>query len=111
MEHVHSLGFIHRDIKPDNILISADGHIKLTDFGLVRHVISNVIQTETNKFHTDQANKTVLTNLLEVRKDAHLMRGKAFSRVGTPEYIAPEVFGKGNYDESIDWWSVGVILY
>merc|ERR1739838_1301134 len=34
VESVHKMGFIHRDIKPDNILIDADGHIKLTGFGL-----------------------------------------------------------------------------
>lgn len=34
INYVHSQGYIHRDIKPDNILICADGHIKLSDFGL-----------------------------------------------------------------------------
>ena len=34
LDYIHSLGIVHRDVKPDNLLISADGHIKLTDFGL-----------------------------------------------------------------------------
>ena len=36
MDSVHKMGFIHRDIKPDNILIDKMGHIKLTDFGFAK---------------------------------------------------------------------------
>ena len=38
-------------------------------------------------------------------------RQLAFSTVGTPDYIAPEVFGQSGYDETVDWWSVGCILF
>lgn len=41
VHQVHELGFIHRDIKPDNILIDEHGHVKLTDFGLIRYMPQN----------------------------------------------------------------------
>ena len=38
IEEMHKFNYIHRDIKPDNILINQDGHLKLTDFGLSKEV-------------------------------------------------------------------------
>ena len=37
LDSVHKMKYIHRDLKPDNVLIGADGHIKLSDFGLCKH--------------------------------------------------------------------------
>jgi len=38
IESVHNLNYIHRDLKPDNLIIGKDGHVKLSDFGLCKHV-------------------------------------------------------------------------
>lgn len=37
IETVHNLNYIHRDLKPDNIILDKDGHVRLTDFGLCKH--------------------------------------------------------------------------
>lgn len=48
VETVHNLNYIHRDLKPDNLLIGKDGHVKLSDFGLCKHV---EIKPRTNTVH------------------------------------------------------------
>lgn len=103
VEYVHTLGYVHRDIKPDNILLDKDGHIKLTDFGLCTSMGGSDNGASSPKTKEPTYQET-LANYKKNRKKMH-------SLVGTPDYIAPEVFNKAGYTEIVDWWSVGAILF
>lgn len=115
IETIHNLNYIHRDLKPDNILLDKDGHIKLTDFGLCKHAeikpSSKIGDGKSGKNDQFSSNFTQLKSVLDKKLGYKRSRHLAFSTVGTPDYIAPEVFGQQGYDECVDWWSVGVILF
>ena len=111
IESVHKHNYIHRDLKPDNILLDKDGHVKLTDFGLCKH--AQIRSTRSTNVNTTElsANFNQLKSVLDKKLGYKRCRKLAYSTVGTPDYIAPEVFSQNGYDETVDWWSVGVILF
>ncbi|ALC44714.1 CG6498, partial [Drosophila busckii] len=94
VEYLHSYGIVHRDLKPDNLLITALGHIKLTDFGLSKMGLMSLA-----------------TNLYEGYIDSETRQFSDKQVYGTPEYIAPEVILRQGYGKPVDWWSMGIILY
>lgn len=81
IEYLHYKRIIYRDLKPENVMTDSKGFIKLIDMGAAK-----VIKT------TNEMTKT-------------------FTIVGTPHYMAPEVFSGKGYGFNVDFWSIGVCLF
>ncbi len=82
LDHAHHSGFVHRDVKPGNIMITADGRVLLTDFGIAKGL---------------QSTETDLTS------DNIMM--------GTAKYLSPEQVRGKRLDGRADLYSLGLVLY
>ncbi|KPA75298.1 putative rac serine-threonine kinase [Leptomonas pyrrhocoris] len=93
VEYLRVRGIVHRDIKGDNLVLDAEGHIVLTDFGFAKNITS--------------------TSAADPYAPPQVIR--QHTSCGTLAYIAPEVLcnsrRRSGYDLAVDWWSLGVVLF
>ncbi|XP_042325649.1 cGMP-dependent protein kinase 2 [Sceloporus undulatus] len=78
IEYLHCISVIYRDLKPENLILDAQGYIKLVDFGFAKKIAAGQ---------------------------------KTWTFCGTPEYVAPEVILNKGHDFSVDFWSLGILVY
>ena len=96
VDHLHSLGIIHRDIKLENVMLKNDGHVVLSNFGLALRLGAPCsIASRRGGYVRVDKSKTL----------------KARGVCGTLPYLAPEMLSDKEYSFGVDWFAYGVFLH
>ncbi|KAG0174463.1 serine/threonine protein kinase, AGC [Apophysomyces sp. BC1015] len=103
LEYLHLMGIVFRDLKPENILLHQSGHLMLSDFDL--SIQSPVAGPPTI---VRASSPFSYKPLLDTRSCTNL---RTNSFVGTEEYLAPEVIKGDGHSSTVDWWTLGILLY
>jgi len=123
LAHMHSMGMMYRDLKPNNVLLDADGHIKLADLGGVVDPEGKTLGRATELVHPLLSTKFGPASVNMISRDEddrprHRVK-RRMSVMGTFGYMAPEMVimlgqnatERKGYTDAVDWWSLGITTY
>lgn len=113
LEYLHEAqgGVAYRDLKPENLLLDEQGHIRLVDFGFAKRLggrsgkaaaaaaAGAATETATSGGGGVGANGTTNGPV------------ETYTLCGTPEYLAPEVIHNKGHTTAVDWWALGILIY
>ena len=117
VNYLHKKKIVHRDLKPENIVFVKDGKKNNNNnFNNINEEINieknySNINISNNENSINNKNEEIFIKLIDFGTSIHLTKNNNLTQeLGTIYYIAPEVF-KNNYNEKVDVWSCGIILY
>jgi tetratricopeptide (TPR) repeat protein len=117
LQAIHTAGVVHRDVKPDNIMVGNDGRVRLMDLGLARPVETGK-QADPRELRSGEQNITASTSQPPEARSGESQPKREFAKVtrlgaiaGTPAYMAPEQYLRGDADAKSDQYSFCVTLF
>lgn len=105
-EFLHSNGIIHRDFKPENLMLDDKNHLKVIDFGTAAF-----FETETNKGFYQKIMKILQQFSYRDSSDNTVFTAERQSFVGTTLYMCPEMISESRCSYEGDYWALGVLIY
>ncbi|KAE8821076.1 serine/threonine-protein kinase WAG1-like [Hordeum vulgare] len=127
LEYLHVLGFVYRDLKPENVLLRGDGHVVLSDFDLALPAsVEPAVRRRQVRQQGRRRKRSLLPSCFSSNGGSDEDDVDAKERfefvaeptaanskdcVGTHEYLAPELVSGNGHGNGVDWWAFGVFLY